>query len=57
MINKKTFVYCCAFNHSFAQKNFLTMVIVIQGTLKNIQGLLWKIHGLFKDIPQVFNFQ
>ena len=29
----------------------------IQGALNNIQGLLWKIQGLFKDIPQFFNFQ
>ena len=37
---------------------FLTMkVIFIQGALKNIQGLLWKIQGRFKDIPQFFNFQ
>ena len=25
-------------------------VIFTQGALKNIQGFLWKIHGLFKDI-------
>ena len=24
---------------------------------KTIQGLLWQIQGLFKDIPQFFNFQ
>ena len=29
-------------------------VIFIQGALKNIQGLLWKIEGLFKDIPQYY---
>ena len=29
---------------------FLMKVIFTQGALKNIQGLLWKIHGLFKDI-------
>ena len=32
-------------------------VIFIQGAFKNIQALLWKIQGLFKDIPQFFNFQ
>ena len=36
---------------------FLTRVIFIQGAFKNIQGLSWKIQGLFKDIPQLFNFQ
>ena len=29
-------------------------VIFIQGAFKNIQGLLWKIQGLFKDIPQYY---
>ena len=36
---------------------FLTKVLFIQGAFKNIQGLLWKIQGLFDDIPQFFNFQ
>ena len=36
---------------------FLTKVIFIQGTFKNIQGLLWKIQGLFTDIQQFSNFQ
>ena len=36
---------------------FLMKVIFIQGAFKNIQGLLWKIQGLPKDIPQFFNFQ
>ena len=36
---------------------FLTEVIFIQGAFKNIQELLWKIQGLFKDIPQFFSFQ
>ena len=49
---------CCSFNHSFAQKIlYLTKVIFIQGAFKNIQGLLWKIQGLFKDIRQICNFQ
>ena len=36
---------------------FLMKVIFIQGAFKNIQALLWKIQGLFKDIPQFLNFQ
>ena len=36
-------------------KHFFKMkVIFIQGAFKNIQGLLWKIQGLFKDIPQYY---
>ena len=55
MITEKIFVYCCVFNHSFAQNIFFKMkVIFIQGAFKNIQGLLWKIQGLFKDIPQYY---
>ena len=51
-------MYCCDFNHSFVQNNlFFTKVIFIQGAFKNIQGLVWKIQGLFKDIPHFFNFQ
>ena len=34
-----------------AKPFFLTKVIFIQGAFKNIQGLLWKIQGLFEDIP------
>ena len=36
---------------------FKTKVIFIQGAFKNIQGLLWKIQGLFTDIQQFSNFQ
>ena len=36
---------------------FLTEVIFIQGAFKSTQELLWKIQGLFKDIPQFFDFQ
>ena len=51
-------MYCGTFNQSFMQNIlFLTKVIFIQGAFKNIQGPLWKIQGLFKDIPQLFNFQ
>ena len=54
----RKFVYCCEFNHSFAQNIiFLTNIIFIQGAFKNIQGLLWKIQGLFTDIQQFSNFQ
>ena len=45
---------CIAF---FCTKHFLMKDIFIQGTFNNIQGLLWKIQGLFKDIPLFFNFQ
>ena len=31
--------------------------IFIQGAFENIQGLLGKIQGPFKDIPQISNFQ
>ena len=49
---------CCAFNHSFVQNIiFLTNIIFIQGAFKNIQGLLWKIQGIIKDIAQFFIFQ
>ena len=57
MITKKISVHCCSFNHSLRKRFFLTKVIFIQGAFKNIQGLLWKIQELFKDIPQFFNFQ
>ena len=50
MTTKKICVLLC-FNHSFMK------VIFIQGAFNNIQGLLWKIQGLFKDIPLFFNFQ
>ena len=56
----KQFVYCCAFNHPFAQNIlFLTKVIFIQGAFKNIQGLLCKIQGLVKrcqGYPTIFQF-
>ena len=56
--HQKKIVCCCSFNHSFAQNIlYLTKVIFIQGAFKNIQGLLWKIQGLFQDIPQICNFQ
>ena len=53
MITKKMFVYCCAFNHClFAQNSFFLFFTIkatfIQVAFKNIQGLLWKIQGLFK---------
>ena len=36
---------------------FSQRLFFIQGAFKNIQGPLWKIQGLFKDIPQLLNFQ
>ena len=46
------------FNHSFAQNIlFLMKASFIQGAFQHIQGLLWKIQRLFKNIPQFFNFQ
>ena len=60
MTTKKICVMLC-FNHSFAQNTIiffsLMKVIFIQGAFNNIQRLLWKIQGLFKDIPLFFNFQ
>ena len=44
-------------NFSFAQNTFLMKAIFIQRAFKNIQGLLGKIQGLFKDIPQISSFQ
>ena len=41
---RKTFV--------FKRRLFLS-----KRAFKTIQGLLWQIQGLFKDIPQFFNFQ
>ena len=53
MITKTICVLLCVQSSLCA----LTKVIFIQGAFKNIQGLLWKIQGLFKDIPQIFYFQ
>ena len=36
---------------------FWMKIIFIQAAFNNIQRLLWKIQGLFKDIPLFFNFQ
>ena len=44
-------------NLSFEQNTFLMKAIFIQGALKNIQRLPGKIQILFKDIPQISNFQ
>ena len=58
MITKKIFVYCYMLSIIPLRKTFFLMkVFFIQGAFKNIQGLLWKIQGLFKDIAQFFNFQ
>ena len=60
MITTEIFVYYCAFNHSFTQNFFFfnESYFYSRSFQKiNIQALLWKIQGLFKDIPQFFNFQ
>ena len=44
-------------NLSFEQNSFLTKTIFIQGALKNIQRFPGKIQRLFKDFPQISNFQ
>ena len=50
MNNKKICVLLCFQSFLWAKQFFLTKVIFIQGAFKSIQGL-------FKDIPQFFNFQ
>ena len=57
MITKKICILPCFKCFLCARHSFLTKVMFIQRTLKNIQGLPWKIKGLFKDTPQFFNFQ
>ena len=55
-------MYCCAFNHSFAQNIlFLMKAIFIQGAFQHIQGLLWKEYptrishnfSIFKDFSRL----
>ena len=53
----RKFANCCAFNLFFGQNTFFNKGYFIQVAFKNIQGLLSKIQGLFKDILQFFNFQ
>ena len=36
---------------------FKRRLFLSKRAFKTIQGLLWQIQGLFKDIPQFFNFQ
>lgn len=43
--------FLCADHYNF-NKGYLIQVV-----FKDIQGLLWKTQGLFKHIPQFFNFQ
>ena len=57
IITKTICVLLCFQSFLCAKQFFLTRVIFIQGAFKNIQGLLWKIQGLLKDIPQFFSFQ
>ena len=58
MITRKICILLC-FQSFLLPKTFffLTEVIFIQEAFKSIQEFLWKIQGLFKDIPQFFNFQ
>ena len=57
IITKTICVLLCFQSFLCAKQSFLTRVIFIQGAFKNIQGLLWKIQGIFKGIAQVFIFQ
>lgn len=58
MSNKKICVLLRFQSFPCVKLFFLTIkVMFIQGALKNISGLLWKIQGRFKDIPQFFHFQ
>ena len=54
MITKKKLCIAVLFNHSSVQNMFF--FFHEGGAFKIIQGLLWKIQGLFKAIPQFFNF-
>ena len=53
----RKFAYCCAFNLSFARKTLLWQRLVLFKELSNIQRLMWKIQGLFKDVPQFSIFK
>ena len=53
----RKFAYCCAFNLSFARKTLLWQRLFSFKELSNIQGLMWKIQGLFKDVPQFSIFK
>ena len=59
MITKKIYILMCFQIFPLHITLFLMKAtcIFVQGAFKNIQGLLWKIQGLFKDIPQISNFQ
>ena len=56
MITRNICILLC-FQSFLFPKTLFFLTEVIQGAFKNIQELLWKIQGLFKDIPQFFNFQ
>ena len=57
LIIKKIYILLCFQIFPLGKTLFLIRAIYIQGAFKNIQGLLGKIQGLFKDIPQISNFQ
>ena len=44
-------------NVCIAVLSIIPLCISCLNIFKNIQGPLWKIQGLFQDIPQFFNFQ
>ena len=56
MITRNICILLCFQSFLFPKTHFF-LTEVIQGAFKNIQEFLWKIQGLFKDIPQFFNFQ
>ena len=57
LITLKIHILLCFQIFPLRKTLFLIRAIFIQGAFKNIQGLLGKIQGLFKDIPQISNFQ
>ena len=56
MITKKICILPCFKCFLCARHSFLTKVIFIQRTLKNIQGLPWKIKRTFQGYPTIFQF-
>ena len=56
MITKKICILLCFQCFLCARHSFLTKVIFIQRTLKNIQGLPWKIKRTFQGYPTIFQF-
>ena len=56
MITKKICLLLCFQCFLCARHSFLTKVIFIQRTLKNIQGLPWEIKRTFQGYPTIFQF-